>query len=267
MPRHRQVRPDAHLDKSTLSMDEIATLAGLIGKTWKRFRRRALPGRIRQLLIELLLELRWFLIPEENLQAGDNLTRARNDIGGIAALFASLATRSASLELTSKASSVPPCCRLNREAAAFVPCESYMDVGQPDFEYMTDWEYGDTELHHVAVSSQSYLSYVVQPSQPSGVLELGVWPSCGRVDICGDSVYNNHIWMDGECDNFVSQLQHDDSSTKDGLSDLVDVAVVVQRGPPKLLDEQVATLKLEVASGCMDLHAAYSGLLENVMCS
>ena len=69
------------------SADVCHSAAAQLGKLWKRFR-KTLPPSSRDLLAELLLDLRLHLLPLENVSAPDCIGASRYDIRGIAQLLA-----------------------------------------------------------------------------------------------------------------------------------------------------------------------------------
>ena len=73
-----------------LPVDACTAVAGQAGKLWKRFR-KSLPPSSRDLLAELLLDLRVHILPATHLDLTSNIGRARYDIRGIAELMTMLA--------------------------------------------------------------------------------------------------------------------------------------------------------------------------------
>jgi len=59
-------RPEAFLDGTLLSSDDVLVIAGALGKTWKRFRRRRWPGQLKNLMLGTLLELRLHIAPTQD---------------------------------------------------------------------------------------------------------------------------------------------------------------------------------------------------------
>ena len=59
--------------------DVCHSAAASLGKIWKRFR-KVLPLSSKDLLAELLLDLRLHIVPDEQLSASDNIGNSRYDI-------------------------------------------------------------------------------------------------------------------------------------------------------------------------------------------
>ena len=93
MPRHRR---NNTLDGTAMAADELNIMAGLLGKTYRRFRRRLFPGLLKQKMIALMLELMWSISPVNELECGENFLRARGDVGTFDDCFKDLNLRNPS---------------------------------------------------------------------------------------------------------------------------------------------------------------------------
>ena len=80
-------------DGTTMDAQEIMEMASMLGKTWRRYRRRKLPNGVRDLFADLLLGLREHLVPTFSIPSSAELQRSRSDIAGVAELLANLACR------------------------------------------------------------------------------------------------------------------------------------------------------------------------------
>ena len=91
-------RKNSDKDGTTLDTDELFGLAGSLGRLWKQHRRRLLPNGIRDIFADLLLALRYELVPSGELSAFANLNRSRSDVGGLAELLKAVAARPRSID-------------------------------------------------------------------------------------------------------------------------------------------------------------------------
>ena len=62
-------RSDAMLDGQTMSGEDFAVIAGSLGKTWRRFRRRVWPCGIRRQFLDLLFAMQVLLQPSAAVSA------------------------------------------------------------------------------------------------------------------------------------------------------------------------------------------------------